>query len=53
MEENLESELSQTVKEQITDEDKLNYVDLIELSKRYKNDLMAIEVSKMTLISFR
>jgi hypothetical protein len=45
VEENLESELSQMVKEQITDEDKLNYVDLIELSKRYKNDIMAIEVS--------
>ena len=53
MEENLESELSQMVKEQITDEDKLNYVDLIDLSERYKNDIKAIEVSKMTLISFR
>ena len=41
------------VKEQITDEDKLNYDDLIDLSERYKNDIKDIEVSKMTLISFR
>lgn len=35
VEENLESELSQMVKEQITDEDKLDYVNLIESSMRY------------------
>ena len=35
VEENLESEISQMVKEQITDEDKLDYVYLIELSMRY------------------
>jgi hypothetical protein len=53
VEENLESEVSQMVKEQITDEVKLDYDNLIELSKRYKNGIKAIEVSKTTLISFR
>ena len=35
VEENLESELSQMVKEQISDEDRLDYVNLIESSMRY------------------